>query len=82
MLAFEHIKKLYTDDHDFSIEFKACEKTAFGKYFRHNRINCVPNYSLSDLLVRESHGGRLMRHFRVVKILVVLQEHFYRPYMK
>ena len=40
------------------------------------------NYSLSDLSVRESHGGGLMGHFEVVKTLAVLQEHFYWPHMK
>ena len=63
LLGFEHIKELYADNHDFSIEYQACEKTAVGKYFRHDgylfRENklCVPNCSLRDLLVRESHGG-------------------------
>ena len=42
----------------------------------------MPNCSLRDLLVRESHGGGLMGHFGVVKTLAVLQEHFYWPYMK
>ena len=64
-------------DHDFSVEYQVCEKTAVSKYFRHddylfqeNKL-CVPNCSLRDLLVRESHRGRLMGHFRVVKTLVV-----------
>ncbi|KAH9698118.1 hypothetical protein KPL71_023889 [Citrus sinensis] len=88
LLGFEHIKELYADDHDFSVEYQACEKTVVGKYFRHDgyvfRENklCVPNYSLRDLLVRESHGGGLMGHFGVVKTLAVLQEHFYWPHMK
>ena len=66
LLGFEHIKELYADDHDFSVEYQACEKTVVGKYFRHDgylfRENklCVPNCSLRDLLVRESHGGGLM----------------------
>ena len=36
LLGFEHIKELYTDDHDFMVEYKACEKTAVSKYFRHD----------------------------------------------
>ena len=79
---------MYADDHDFSVEYQACEKTVVGKYFRHdgylfreNKLR-VPNCSLRDLLVRESHGGGLMGHFGVVKILAVLQEHFYWPHMK
>ncbi|KAH9792663.1 hypothetical protein KPL71_004221 [Citrus sinensis] len=88
LLGFENIKELYTDDHDFSVEYQACEKITIGKYFRHdgylfweNKL-CVPNYSLRDFLVRESHGGGLMGHFGVVKTLAVLQEHFYWPHMK
>ena len=46
LLGFEHIKELYADDHDFSVEYQACEKTTVGKYFRHDdyffgRINYV-----------------------------------------
>ncbi|KAH9780740.1 hypothetical protein KPL71_008197 [Citrus sinensis] len=29
-------KELYVDDYDFSVEYQACEKTAVGKYFRHD----------------------------------------------
>ena len=36
LLGFKHIKELYTDDHDFSIEYQACGKTVVGKYFRHD----------------------------------------------
>ena len=88
LLGFEHIKGLYVDDHDFSVEYQACEKTVVDKYFRHDgylfRKNklYVPNCSLRDLLVRESHRRGLRRHFGVVKTLAVLQEHFYWPHMK
>ena len=34
LLGFEHIKELYAHDHDFSVEYQACEKTVVGKYFR------------------------------------------------
>ena len=34
---------------------------------------CIPNCSIQDLLVRESHGGGLMGHFEVAKTLGVLQ---------
>ena len=43
---------------------------------------CIPNCSIWDLLVRESHGGGLMGHFGGAKTLGVLQEHFYWPHMK
>jgi hypothetical protein len=87
-LGFEHIKELYHDDHDFCEVYGACEKFAEGKFYRHDgflfRENklCVPNGSIRDLLVRESHGGGLMGHFGVAKTLAILQEHFYWPHMK
>ncbi|RVX02077.1 Transposon Ty3-G Gag-Pol polyprotein [Vitis vinifera] len=49
--------------------YGACEKTTFGKFYRHlgylfreNRLR-VPNSFMNDLLVREAHGGGLMGHF-------------------
>ncbi|PON50398.1 Zinc finger, H2C2-type, histone UAS binding, partial [Parasponia andersonii] len=87
-LGFEHIKELYHEDHDFGKVYSACEKSAEGKFymhegflFRENRL-CVPNCSMRNLLVRESHGGGLMGHFGVTKTLAILQEHFYWPHMK
>ena len=83
LLGFEHIKNLYVDDHEFYEEYWACEKNAYGKFFRHDgflyRENklCVPNCSVRELLIRESHGGGLMEHFGVAKTLAILQEHFY-----
>ena len=68
--------------------YGACEKAAFGKFyrldgylFRENRL-CVPNSSMRELLVRESHEGGLMGHFGVRKTLDVLHEHFFYPKMK
>ena len=59
-----------------------------GKFFRRegflfweNKF-CVSICSLCELLVRESHGRGLMRHFGVAMTLAVLQEHFCRPHMK
>ena len=87
-LDFEHIKEFYYDDHDFGEMYSACEKSAEGKFYKHegflfreNKL-CVPNCSMRDLLVRESHGGGLMGHFGVAKTLAILQEHFYWPHMK
>jgi len=75
-------------DHDFGEVYGVCEKSAEGKFYRHegflfreHRL-CVPNCSMRDLLVRESHGGGLMGHFGVAKTLAMLQEHFYWPCMK
>ena len=79
LLGFEHIKELYTLDQDFCEDFRACEKNPIGKYFRHegflfreNKL-CIPNCSLRDLLVTESHGGGLMGHFGVAKTLAVFK---------
>ncbi|XP_057951001.1 uncharacterized protein LOC131145835, partial [Malania oleifera] len=73
LLGFEYIKELYANDDDFASVYEACEKAAFGKFyrldgylFRENRL-CVPNSSMRELLVREAHGGGLMGHFGVRK---------------
>uniref|UniRef100_A0A2N9HUP0 Integrase catalytic domain-containing protein n=1 Tax=Fagus sylvatica TaxID=28930 RepID=A0A2N9HUP0_FAGSY len=88
LLGFEYVKELYVNDDDFASVFGACEKAAFGKFyrldgylFRENRL-CVPNSSMRELLVREAHGGGLMGHFGVRKTLDVLHEHFFWPKMK
>ncbi|KAL6312878.1 hypothetical protein AAG906_022639 [Vitis piasezkii] len=88
LLGFEYVKELYVNDDDFASVYGACEKTAFGKFyrldgylFRENRL-CVPNSSMHELLVREAHGGGLMGHFGVRKTLDVLHEHFFWPKMK
>ena len=67
----------------FCEEFQTYEKNVVGMFFRHegflfweNKF-CVPNCSLCELLVSESHGGGLMGHFGVAKTLAVFQEHFY-----
>jgi hypothetical protein len=88
LFGFEHIKELYVEDHEFCEEYTACEKIASGKFFRldgflfrENKL-CVPNCSMRELFVQESHGGGLMGHFGVAKTLAILQEHFYWPHMK
>ncbi|GKV06323.1 hypothetical protein SLEP1_g18224 [Rubroshorea leprosula] len=88
LLGFEHIKELYANDPDFANVFNACEKIAFDKFYRHegylfreNRL-CMPNCSLRELLVRESHAGGLMGHFGVRKTLDILNDHFFWPHMK
>ena len=88
LLGFEYIKDLYAQDSDFCDVFNACEKVAFGKFYRHDgflfRENklCVPMCSLRELLVREAHGGGLMGHFGVAKTLGILHDHFFWPHMK
>ena len=85
LLGFEQIKDLYQLDQDFSDLYSACEKVAFGDYYRHEGFLfrksklCVPHSSLRELLVREAHGGGLMGHFGVAKTLGIIQEHFYWP---
>ena len=32
LLGYKHIKELYADDHDFSVEYQACEKTTVLTY--------------------------------------------------
>jgi hypothetical protein len=89
LLGFEHITELYAEDHEFCEEYRACENLiASGKFFRldgflfrENKL-CVPNCSMRELLVQESHGGGLMGHFGVAKTLAILQDHFYWPHMK
>ena len=36
MLGFEYVKDMYADDADFSDVYKACDKAAFGKFFKHD----------------------------------------------
>jgi hypothetical protein len=61
LLGFEYIKDLYVQDSDFGDVFNACEKVAFGKFYRHDGFLfretklCVPMCSLRELLVRP-HG--------------------------
>ena len=88
ILGFEHIKELYPLDLEFSKEYESCAKIAHNKFYRHegflfreNKL-CIPNCSVRELLVRESHGRGLMGHFGVAKTLSILQEHFYWPRMK
>ena len=83
LLGFEYVKKLYVNDDDFASMYGACEKAAFGKFyrldgylFRENRL-CMPNSSMCELHVREAHEGGLMGHFGVRKTLGVLHEHFF-----
>ncbi|RVW44856.1 Retrovirus-related Pol polyprotein from transposon 17.6 [Vitis vinifera] len=69
LLGFEYVKELYANDDDLASVYGACEKAAFGKFyrldgylFRENKL-CVPNSSMCELLVCKAHGGGLMGHF-------------------
>ena len=88
LLGFEHLKELYMQDSDFGTVYNACGKSAFDKFYKHegflfreNKL-CIPNCSMRELLVLESHGGGLMGHFGVTKTLDMLREHFFWPHMK
>ncbi|KAJ9682680.1 hypothetical protein PVL29_018578 [Vitis rotundifolia] len=88
LLGFEYVKELYANDDDFASVYGACEKAAFGKFYRldgylfkENRL-CVPSSSMRELLVREAHGAGLMGHFGVRKTLDILHEHFFWLKMK
>lgn len=43
---------------------------------------CVPECSLRELLVQQSHYGELMGHFGVTKTLDILTERFYWPQIR
>uniref|UniRef100_A0A2N9F337 Reverse transcriptase RNase H-like domain-containing protein n=1 Tax=Fagus sylvatica TaxID=28930 RepID=A0A2N9F337_FAGSY len=79
---------LYADDADFSDVYKACDKAAFGKFYKHDGYLfkesklCVPSCSMRELLVHEAHGRGLMGHFGVKKTLDILHEHFFWLKMK
>ncbi|XP_024009447.1 uncharacterized protein LOC112084529 [Eutrema salsugineum] len=63
VLGFEHIKKLYKEDHEFGEAYQGHGKGAYTSYhlhdgflFRDKRL-CVPQGSLRELLLKEAHGG-------------------------
>ena len=88
LLGFELVKELYFNDLDFSDIYSSCGSATQGKFyildgflFYLNWL-CIPNCSICSLLVRKAHGGGLIGHFGVAKMLAILQEHFHWPRMK
>ncbi|KAF7823723.1 putative gag-pol polyprotein [Senna tora] len=88
LLGFELLKGLYESDYDFCKIWSACEKHEMqdfyrcdGFLFKKDKL-CIPNCSMRELLVIETHGGGLMGHFGVDKTLALLHEHFYWPKMR
>jgi len=83
MLGFQYVNDMYANDADFSDVYIACDKAAFGKFYKHDGYLlkeselCVSNCSMRELLVRDLHGGGLMGHFGVRKTLEILHEHFF-----
>ena len=55
LLGFEYVKDMYADDADFSDVYKACDKTAFGKFYKYGGYLfkesklCVPSCSMREL---------------------------------
>ena len=41
LLGFEYVKDMYANDADFSDVYKACDKTVFGKFYKHDRSKSV-----------------------------------------
>jgi hypothetical protein len=88
MRGFEYLKDLYANDANFSDVYMACDKAALGKFYKNDGYLfkesklCVPNCSMRELLLREAHGGRLMGHFTVKKMLEILHEYFFWPRMR
>ena len=78
LLGFKYVKELYANDDDFASKYRACEKAAFGKFykldgylFKKNRL-CVPDSSMRELLLCEAHGGGLIGHFGVERGLILM----------
>ena len=88
MFGFNHIKYLYSQDHDFSKFLELCEKRSHQGFFRHegylfkNNILCLPQSFLCELMICEAHKRGLMGHFGIEKTLNILLEHFFWPKMK
>ncbi|RDX94959.1 hypothetical protein CR513_22585, partial [Mucuna pruriens] len=74
----------YVNDSYFSQVWNSCSKHAFGDYYRHDGVLFKKNKlygpicSLREMLVKETHIGGLMGHFRQVKSKVVTHG-FYTP---
>ena len=75
MLGFEYVKDMYADDADFSDVYKACDKAAFSKFYKHDGYLFKKKQILRAklfyawVIVCEAHGGGLMGHFSVQKTL-------------
>ena len=84
VLGFEHLKLLYSGDEDFGnfmmMHLKNTPKMIIwfkeGFLFKGTRL-CVPKCSTRELLIREAHGGSLVRHYGETKTLTILKEHYY-----
>ena len=81
VLGFHLIKELYKENDDF-IEMIQGPPThgpfqlQDGFLFKHNKL-CISKYPLSDLIIKEAHGGALACDFGINKILDILKEKLY-----
>ncbi|GKB56621.1 RNA-directed DNA polymerase [Tanacetum coccineum] len=87
VLGFKVIKDLYDDDCDFGTTWKSCCKGPVNDFLRYdgflfksNRL-CVPQCSLREEIIRETHEGGLAGHFGRDKTLANVQEKFFWPKM-
>ena len=80
---------MYKSDKEFSDPYSKCnDGKGWEKYhlhdgflFRANKL-CVPNSSVTLLLLQEGHAGGLMGHFGWKKTYELLADHFYWPKMR
>jgi len=75
-LELESLKDIYKNNLEFSEPYNHCkDEKGWEKYhihdgflFRANKL-CVPNSSVRLLLLQESHGGVLIGHFGLKKLM-------------
>jgi len=88
ILGFENITELYKEDKDFASTFAQCEHRAQGGvyvsegyHFKEEKL-CIPQGIHRKLLVKETHEGGLMGHFKVDKTLELLKGKLFWPHMR
>ena len=81
----EQIKELYKGDPDFGAIWEACLAGPQNHFFLRDgflykgKQLCVPQGSIRELIIQESHAGGLAGHFGQDKTLQLVQENFYWP---
>ena len=77
ILDFYFIKALYIEDEDFKVveDPSTTPPEKRISFFKKNKL-CIPKGPLRDLIVKEAHGGALVGHFGINKILEILKDHF------
>lgn len=88
VVGFEMIKELYPDDPDFQKIWNTTEVQSFKEYYRHEgflfkeKTLCIPQCSLREAIIWESHDGGLAGHFGRDKTVALVKETFYWPRME